>query len=250
MHSFLSFLASFLFSPLYWIIALLLAGFIFRKAVVKKSCFGFALLLCLVFGNEWLLNSYAKSFQPAPVFFAAGQVFSCGIIAGGFASPDIDGNGIFNSSADRFIQALRLFKSGTISHILINGGNGKKQMKSFREAHWVKNELLIMGVPDSVILIEDESNNTKENALNAKKIFDSLQFSPPYLLISSAHHLPRASLLFKKAGVHTVAYPCNYIAGRGISSIAGIIPSLNVLDTWAIYLKETAGYYWYKKNDE
>lgn len=246
MHSFLSLIASYLFSPLYWIIALLLAGFFFRKAVFKKICFGFGLLLFLVFGNAWLLNSYASNFQPAPVFIPTGKVFSCGIIAGGFASPDIDGNGIFNSAADRFIQALRLFKSGNISHILINGGNGKQELKSFREASWVKNELRIMGVPDSVILIEDASNNTKENAANAKKIFDSLQLTPPYLLISSAHHLPRASLLFKNAGVQTVAYPCNYIAGRGINSITGIIPSLNVLDTWGIYLKETAGYYWYK----
>ena len=246
MHPVISSIASYLLSPQYWILALLILGIFLRKSSVKKTCFFLAIVLLMLFGNAGLLNIYARSYQPAPLIIGPNTVYSCGIIAGGFASPDIDGNGIFNSSSDRFIQALRLYKTGNITHVLINGGNGKKEVKTFKEAKWVKNELVVMGVPDSVIIIEDASDNTKENALNAKIIFDSLLLPPPYLLISSAHHLPRATLLYKNAGVQTVPYPCNYIAGRGITSISAIIPSIGVLNTWGIYLKETAGYYWYR----
>lgn len=246
MHAFLSSVLSFCLSPFYWILFLIIAGFLFRKTSIKKFCRWLAFILFLIFSNAWLLNVYARKFQPAPLQLSAANVYSCGIVPGGFASPDINGNGIFNSTADRFIQVLQLFKQGHISHILVTGGNGKKEMNAFREAAWVKQQLIIMGVPDSVVFTEDQANNTAQNASFAKRILDSLHLPPPYLLISSAHHLPRALLLFKKAGLPVVAYPCSYIAGRGIATMADLVPNIGTLFTWEIYLKETAGYLWYR----
>lgn len=246
MHQFLSTLLSFLLSPLHWILLLLIAGFFWRKSSIRKICSIAALVIFLIFSNPALLNWYAGKFQPAPVLMATNTVYSCGIVPGGFASPDADGNGVFNSTAERFVQVVKLFKLGHISHILVSGGNGKAEMNAFREGAWVKKQLIIMGVPDSVIFVEDQSNNTAENAVNSKKILLSNRLSPPYLLISSAHHLPRATLLFKKAGVSTVAFPCNYIAGRGIPSLRDMVPNIGTLFTWELYLKETAGFYWYR----
>ena len=156
-----------------------------------------------------------------------------------------EGKGYFNSTADRFIQAEKLYKLGIIKHILISGGNGKFDNSNFREGSWVKNELSIMGIPDSVIFVEDHSNDTFDNAAYAKQILDSLQLSPPYLLITSAHHMPRASLIFKNAGVITAPFPCNYIEGRGDVSFSSFIPNPSVLPKWNYYLKERAGYLWY-----
>lgn len=210
-------------------------------------CLGMAAGIFLVFSNGWLLNHYARNFQPSPVSLSNDKVFSCGIIPGGFASPDIDGNGIFNSTADRFIQALTLFHKGHIKHIVVSGGNGKKEMRSFREAAWVKQQFIILGVPDSLIFVEDQSNNTLQNAENTKRLLETYQLAPPYLLISSAHHLPRAQLLYDKIEVATVGFPCSYIAGRGINTINDFKPDIGTLLTWNVYLKETAGYLWYKK---
>ena len=247
MHHLFSSILSFFLSPFHWIVLLLLASFLFRRTAVKRTCRIISLALFLVFGNDFLLDWYARNWQPEPVVIAPAQSFSCGIVPGGFASPDIDGNGTFNGTADRFIQALKLYKLGHISHILVSGGNGKEELKTFREGEWVKKELIIMGVPDSVIFVEDRSNNTLENAVNAKLILESKKLKPPYLLISSAHHIPRATVIFKNAGLTTSAFPCSYIAGRGINTFSSIIPSLGTLFTWDVYLKETAGYLWYKR---
>ncbi len=205
-----------------------------------------ALLIFLLFGNSWLLDWYAKKWQPAPVAINAGMVYSCGIVPGGFASPDADENGYFNGTADRFIQALKLYRQQKITHILISGGNGKVNEKNFREGAWVKGELITMGVPDSAIIVEDRSNNTADNALYAKQLLDSLQLKPPYLLITSAHHIPRASLLFNHAGVKTLPFPCNYFAGRGSFNYASLLPHPGTMLGWNPYLKETFGYHWYK----
>ena len=247
MHAVFSVLMGFILNPIVWIILLFGLSVSLRKPGLKKTSRVAAIAIALIFSNPMLLDWFARQYQPAPVQLATATQFSCGIVAGGFASPDRDGKGNFNGAADRFIQALRLYKTQHITHIMITGGNGKKQLQTFREADYVKQELIIMGVPDSAILVEDRSTNTAENALNAKRLLDSAQLPPPYLLISSAHHLPRAKILFEKTGMPVQPYPCNYIAGRGITTAADLLPSIQTLLTWPTFLKEAAAYCWYSR---
>ena len=246
MHHFASSLFSILLSPFNWIIILVLVALVFRKRNTKKFCFIFAFCIFILFGNQAIFNWYAASWQPVPVAISSLTQYSCGIVLGGFASPDEEGDGYFNSSSDRFIQAVKLYKLGIVKHLLISGGNGKQDDKSFREATWVKGEMITFGVPDSVIFVEDKSVNTRENAINSKQMLDSLQLKPPYLLITSAMHVPRAALLFKKSGVPVISFPCNYTAGRGIFSFWDLLPKTSVLMNWNPYLKEAVGYWWYK----
>ncbi len=236
----------FVISPVNWIIVLTILSFYYKSVRVKKICRFSALGLFLVFTNIWLITAYAKFWQPKPRDISKDSAYSCGILLGGFGSPDENENGYFNSTADRFLQTVRLYKLGKIKHILINGGNGKKTNKKFNEGEFAKNELKIMGIPDSAILFEDKSANTAENAANAKKMLDSVQLQAPYLLITSAHHIPRATVLFKNAGINTVAYPCSYIAGRENFRLSGIIPQIEVLMRWNFYITETGGYWMYK----
>lgn len=246
MHHFLSAVISILLSPFNWIVLFLLLAFLFKKKKLKKIALLFSVVIFIVFGNNWLFNAYVRAWQPKPVPVNSLSVYSCGIVPGGFASPDYNGNGYFNISSDRFIQAVKLYKLGKVQHLLISGGNGKPDDKNFREAHWVKTQLIQSGIPDSVIFAEDHSDNTKGNAINSKHLLDSLNFSPPYLLITSAFHIPRASLTFIKSGVPVDPFPCNYTDGMDSFSWDDLLPRPSVLLAWDRYLKETAGYLWYK----
>jgi len=246
MYPFASAVVSFFLSPWNWILILLVAGWIFRKRTAKRFCFIAAFCIFIVFGNHALLNSYARAWQPAPVAAGSLPVYSCGIVPGGFGSPDAEGNGYFNISSDRFIQTLLLYKTGKIRHILISGGNGKRNDASFREANWAKKQFIAAGVPDSVIYTEDRSDNTKDNAANSKRLLDSLHLAPPYLLITSAFHMPRAALVFRKAGVPVDIFPCSYTIGRGPLSFWDLLPNPSELSGWNPFLKETAGYCWAK----
>jgi Uncharacterized conserved protein len=245
-HRIASGILSFLLSPLNWLIIFLILGYYLRRPQLKMICRLLAVFIFVFFSNEWILDRYAKNWQPAPVDISPGTVYSCGIVPGGFATPDENSNGYFNTSADRFIQAVKLYKLGVVKHLLISGGNGKTEKKDFREAEWVKKELMVMGIPDSVIYVEDKSNNTADNAKYSRQILDSIHLDPPYLLITSAVHMPRASVIFKNAGIPTTQYPCNYIAGRGIFHFSDLVPKIPVLSGWNVFLKEGAGYLWYK----
>ncbi|MEP7080950.1 MAG: YdcF family protein [Ginsengibacter sp.] len=246
MHQFLSSLLSIFLSPFNWIIILLLAAWLFRKKKVKKVLIILSICIFIIFGNHYLLNLFANNFQPKRVNPQSLAIYSCGIVPGGFASTDTHGDGFFNSAADRFIQAVKLYKLGKVTHLLISGGNGKNDVKGFKEGAFVKTQLNIFGVPDSVVFVEDRSTNTKENAVNSKIILDSLHLSPPYLLITSAFHMPRAALTFKKSGLAVDPFPCNYTEGMDAWSWDDVVPRFSVLMDWGVYLKESAGYLWYK----
>ena len=246
MHQLASTLLSFFLSPFNWIIILLIASYFLKKRGLKNACKITAVVIFIVFGNQWLLNLYAKNWQAERVAISNLPTASCGIVPGGFASPDQNGDGYFNASADRFIQVVKLYKLGKIQHILISGGNGKSEQESFQEGAWVKRELVTFGIPDSVIFVEDKSNNTADNAINAKQILSNNNLQPPYLLITSAFHMPRASMIFKKSGLNIIPFPCNFSNGMDSFSISDLLPRPSVLLGWDLYLKETVGYLWYK----
>ena len=245
MHQFASSVASIVLSPFNWIIVLLIGAYFIRKKNLKKASIILAACLFIIFGNPWLLNVYARSWQPKVVSINSLPVYSCGIVTGGFASPGADGDGYFNISSDRFIQAVKLYRLGKIKQVLVSGGNGKRDDKNFREAAWVKTQLVDFGVPDSVILVEDHSDNTQDNAVNSKHLLDSLRLPPPYLLITSAFHLPRASLIFRKNGLAVDSFPCNYTEGMDSFSLDDLLARPSVLLSWDMYLKEAVGYAWY-----
>jgi uncharacterized SAM-binding protein YcdF (DUF218 family) len=245
MHAIASVLMPLLLSPLNWILILIIIPFVVKNDRVKKSCRITAFILFILFSNQWLLNAYARFWDPKPKDVTADKPYSCGIVLGGFGEPDENGNGYFDIGADRFIQTVKLYKLGKIQHIIISGGNGKDVDKDFKEGAWAKGQMMIMGLPGNDIFYEDLSGNTAENATNTKHILDSTLFQPPYLLITSAYHVPRAVQIFKNAGMDVTGYPCNYLAGTRKFNLQDIIPQPETLVAWNDYLKETVGYCYY-----
>lgn len=239
----------FFLSPLFWILIFLIAGVITKRKKLKKNCIRISLILFILFSNPYLLNQFARFWDVKETNLPFGKNYSCAIVLGGFASEDYNGNGYFNGTSDRFIQGIKLKAEGKVSHILISGGNSKLVPSAFRESDWVASQLKDFNIPDSNILVEDQSRNSFENAVFSKKLLDSAHLNPPYILVTSAFHMRRAEYIYKKMGVDVISFPCNYIAGKGKTGIGDFIPSLSTFGTWYYYIKEVVGYsvYYFKK---
>ena len=245
MHVLASALGKLFLSPLSWIIIFIVIQFFVKSVKAKKICRLSALFIFILFSNSWLLNRYAQRWDPRPRDVTFDKPYNCAIVLGGFASPDENGNGYFSIAADRFIQAVKLYKMGKVKHIIISGGNGKDSYHGFGEGKWAKEQMKILGIPGDSILYEDRSDNTVDNATNVKKILDSTLLQPPYLLITSAIHIHRAVQVFKNAGIIVTEYPCDYEESISSSGLWNIIPNPRILVEWGKYLRETAGYYAY-----
>lgn len=237
-------------NPLLWIILLLLYAWGAKNPRRKKRAFISAVGMLLFFTNPLIINKIIVAYQPAKINLSADQAFSAGILLGGFSGlNEADEETYFNEAADRFIQAAELYKTGHIKTIVMTGGNASVfKDKSFKEADFAKEQLVNLSIPETAVWAERESRNTVENAINTKHILDSLQLAPPYLLITSAIHMPRAQQTFLKQGVAVTAFPCAF-GPRPMNSWWPddiLVPSTGALRDWSTFLKELVGLFTYK----
>lgn len=238
----------FIISPFNWLLIFALLAFLMKDQKRKKRWIIISTCWFLLFSNPYLIHKLTINWQVPQKTFTQGEQYEMGILLAGFVAFEFKNKqGFYGSASDRFIQAVRLYKLGHIKKILITGGSGSIWRQQYKEADFVKEQLQEMGVAATDILSENQSRNTYENAINSKKLLDSLQIKGPYLLITSAMHMKRSQKVFTKAGLETVAYPCNFNAINNPQQfIEAIIPSYNAFYGWDIYLKEVVGLLMYK----
>jgi uncharacterized SAM-binding protein YcdF (DUF218 family) len=233
----------FLIFPLLWVFVLLLVSLFCKDKKRKRRFLLAAVIVLFLFSNSFLFNVFAKGWDISAYNPKLTTKYSCAIVLGGFSGPDQFGNGHFNANADRFIQGVKLLVTGKVSHLLISGGSGSLLPGTFKEGDWAKTQLEELKIADSAVLVENRSRNTIENARFSNVILKQSHLPGPYLLITSAFHMRRAKMIFKKEGVNVVPYSCNFIAKQDKYTFDDFfIPSVEVLAGWSYYIKEMTGY--------
>jgi len=83
-----------------------------------------------------------------------------------------------------------------------------------------------LGVDQQKILLESQSRDTGSEA----KFVRAVVGSEPFILVTSASHMPRAMALFKKQGMDPIADPTDYLTGVswGVSA-SDLVPTGNGL---------------------
>ena len=208
-----------------------------------------AILLLLFFSNPFFFRILARAYEKKPVVLHSNEKYEAGIVLGGFVSYNVKTDeAYFNPASDRFIETALLYKKGNIGKIIIAAGNGYVVKHNFQEASFIKDRLVELGIPQQDIFTDGLSRNTYENAVNSKKICDSVHLNGPFLLISSAMHLPRAENLFIKQKLDIRSYPCDFMT-RNIANNFWedyLLPSSLTLNNWDIFIKELFGLVIYK----
>jgi uncharacterized SAM-binding protein YcdF (DUF218 family) len=239
----------FLFRPLLWIVVFFILGFLVKHQKRKSFFLKAGFIGLLFFSNPFVVRFLSSWYESPSVQLGPAEQFNAGILLGGFISYDPqDRRGYFNPAADRFIETALLYKTGHIKKIIVAAGNGYIVPNGFREADFVKEQLMHLGIPSEDIYTDARSRNTEENAVNSKAIIDSVHLAPPFLLISSAMHLPRAGAIFRKKGIDAKLYPCDFTSkNSGNNPIEDyILPSPSALRQWDLLIKEIVGRIAYK----
>ncbi len=234
----------FLFKPLVWIIILAAYALFAKNAVRRKRAFLVAFIFLLFFTNPFIIHKLIAAYEAPAVQLATSEKFSAGILLGGLVAYNAaEDKGYFNTVSDRFIEIALLYKQGHIENIIVAAGNGYLTKNNFSEAAFIKEKLVALGVPAEKIFTDGFSRNTLENAQNAKRITDTAHITGPYLLISSAMHLPRAARVFKKAGIAVALYPCDFISKETRNNFFedDLLPSSLALSRWDNLIKEWVG---------
>ncbi|WIW69996.1 YdcF family protein [Anaerosinus gibii] len=164
------------------------------------------------------------------------------IMLGGGATaetPDIDGEGnLSGSAANRLLMAARLQHQLKIP-IVVSGG--KVFSDSGREALVAKRMLMGIGVAEEKIIIEDNSLNTRQNAQLVHEIMKQNGYEKA-ILVTSAFHMERSMMNFKKEGIDALPVPTDYlVSGKNDFYVNKMVPSSFALQTSCIFFHEWLG---------
>jgi uncharacterized SAM-binding protein YcdF (DUF218 family) len=244
----LSKLLVFIITPLVWIIALLFFSVFSKNENRKKKCLRWALVITLLFSNSFIFDECVRLWEIPATHYENLKTYDVGIVLGGTSSYDPVFKRVqFSRGVDRLLQAVELYKRGTIKKMLFTGGSGSILHPDMKEGNYIKRYLVILGVPEKDFLIESESQNTHENAVFTKALLEREKINGSYLLITSAFHMRRSLGCFKKAGVIVEPYSVDRYAGpRKFEFDYLFIPNTSTINDWNNLIHEIVGFITYK----
>ena len=236
-------LLSFLIKPTFWILTLIILGILNNKK--RKLFLFFSLLIFLFFSNDFIFNTIVKAWEVPQISLQKfDKQYEAGILLGGFSDYDyIKNKHNFKKEADRLIYTLQLYNQGIIKNIFISGGNGNLFNNNYKESETIKDFLIQNKIDSNDVIIENQSRNTKENAINSAKLLDKKN---EYILITSAIHMKRSILCFENEGLKIIPFSVDNSMSYSSNKIEYILlPRARVLENWEDLIHEIIGYYVY-----
>jgi uncharacterized SAM-binding protein YcdF (DUF218 family) len=237
---------SFLAMPLTLVLLLLVIAIIFTPKSRGRKILGIGVLILVFFSNPFLSNLALLAWEPPYKSFEEIPNREIGIVLTGVTNLNktTTDRTFFGKGADRITQALQLYRMGKIKKILITGGQGLNPTNPYSEAELLKRFLVMTGMPETDILIEEKSVNTRENAVFTKEFLEKngIATDQEFVLITSAFHMPRSKKCFDKVGLKTIPFPVDYYSHDLKYDLPELLyPRPEALVNWQVLVKEWMG---------
>ncbi len=114
-----------------------------------------------------------------------------------------------NEAAERMTVIAELARRFPNARIVFTGGSGRIIYDGVTEASLAARLFESFGIAKERIVLEDKSRDTDENARFTKELLDPKP-GERWLLVTSAHHMPRSVGVFRAAGFPVEAYPVDF----------------------------------------
>ncbi|WP_299617386.1 YdcF family protein [Pelagibius sp.] len=212
---FVSKIAWFLLKPMHSLLFLLLAWLLFR-GLAWRVLARLSGLLLIVYGGlilltplpEWAVRTLENRFA-VPV---SGPQFSGIIVLGGATGNGriaaARGEASLNGNVERLTTAMALHRALPDRPLIVSGFSGRLVPSGLNEAEITRMFFQQQGLPMAQVRFEAKSRNTAENARLSAALIG--QTERPWLLITSAWHMPRAVASFRAAGLSVLPHPVDF----------------------------------------
>ena len=174
-----------------------------------KLCVSLGWLLLLLLSLQPVADSLLKPIEDKyPKWRDEKRVQYVVVLGGGYTwNPNwAPSSNLINNSLPRLPAGIRLWYENPGSKLIFTGAAAKTNPVSTAEAGARVAESL--GIPRSEIIVLDKPKDTEEEAAAVKEAIGDA----PFLLVTSASHLPRAMIFFRRAGLTPLPAPANQLA--------------------------------------
>ena len=149
---------------------------------------------------------------PVPQIAAGSRAYAGIIVLGGAEVGDISvarGQLSLNEAAERISEGARLAHLMPATRIIFTGGADGFILDGVPGAAAIGTFWRSVGISANRIVLEDKSRSTWENAALTHQLLKPAA-KQRFLLVTTAHHMPRAMGAFRRAGFDVVAYPVDF----------------------------------------
>lgn len=108
-----------------------------------------------------------------------------------------------DASLFRLVEGIRLHRALPGTKLLLSGG---AIFDPVTEAQSMENVALALGVERDQLVLEPHSRDTEEQSERIQKMIQK----EPFIMVTSAAHMPRAVALFRKIGLQPIPAPTDY----------------------------------------
>jgi uncharacterized SAM-binding protein YcdF (DUF218 family) len=204
---------------LWWLSALLLLPR-FRRLASSMLWTGLLSLGLLGFNAapEALLRSLESQYK-VPTLTQINPYAGVIVLGGATGSPGIfkaHGQVPLGEAAERMTLPIGLMRKFPNFELIFSGGEGRLLPTGTTEAELAKLFYEEQGVDMKRVTLESKARNTRENARQVAALLGE-RCKQPWLLVTSASHMPRSMAEFEATGCNVTAYPVDFRTGEETS---------------------------------
>ncbi|MCX7125138.1 MAG: YdcF family protein [Gammaproteobacteria bacterium] len=230
---------------LLWIFLGLILLLAERAQYLRNTCFviGFFVITLFAFNpiSVALLNSLQLRYTPLvhpPANVTTVVVLGGGVSGGKNYPPNIT---LSSTSLSRLVEGIRLLKeiqkNNPNAQLILSGGG---VYQSPAVAGKMRNTALMLGVDKKNMVLENGSQDTHQEAVYLQKTLGT----KPFILVTSAYHMPRSMGLFENLGMKPIPAPTQFFFGHHTEFTFWPIPSTGGLGISDIAIHEYLGILW------
>ena len=154
--------------------------------------------------------------------------------------------GEWGNTVDRFDGGVEVFSAGKAPLLIFMGSKRPWMPDEKPEGEILAERAKRLGIPETAILVTGKVGNTADEAKAARGIL-SRNAKPHVILVTSAFHMKRATLLFRKAGMKVQPFPVDF---RGSYykelTLIDFLPGAKGLENSEIAIREVLGILYYR----
>ena len=154
--------------------------------------------------------------------------------------------GEWGETADRFEAGVELFRAGKAPLLLFMGAKTPWAPDERVEGAILRKRAMELGISRDSVKVSEKVTNTADEARAARKTLVNIKH-PRVILVTSAFHMPRAAMLFRREGIEVQEFPVDFrTAYYSRRTPMDFLPQAEGLENSEIALREIMGILYYR----
>ena len=225
------------------------AGLILRKRVLCWIGLGLLLLLSTGFVSGKLMR-WVEGVEDRSAIEDVKTADAIVVLSGMIEERKNAPLGEWSGAVDRFEGGVDLIQAGKAPLLIFTGGWVPWTPNAKPEGEILAQRAVRLGVPKDKILETGKAQNTQEEATAVRQVGRNWWVTgskPSIILVTSAFHMRRAEMLFRKSGFEVTPFPVDFqTSDNNEITILSFLPSAQASARSETAIREIIGlaYYW------